>query len=689
MLQDIYYIIIWYFGTIFISLAFLPLCQKIFTDFADKGYAASRTLGLIVLSYLSWILSFLRILPNNSFTLWILLIIVLLIGIKFLHNNNSQSNYKLIVFEETLFFISFLIMIIYRVANPNIEGIEKLMDFAILNGLIRGDYLPPQDVWYSGENINYYYFGQYAVSSLIKLTNIPSYVAYNLFLASIFANTAILSFWVVYRITKKYIYSLIAPLLILLGGNFDLFYKLIILKRENYFYADARSLIPHTINEFPAYSFLISDLHAHILDIPNVLLFIGLAINFLLVKKINFLQVLFAALLLGCLYITNSWDYVIYLPLTILIFLLRVLFNRRESLYKTLLIILSIIALSLLLFLPYHINFEAPVRGIGFVDKRSAFNAIFLMFGYLVLTTLLGLISLTLNIEITSQLSNWKSNLKSIFERISLLLKQILYFLINRSELEEKKLKKVLLILLVVYGYFLIAVPEIIYLKDIYSEANPPYFRANTVFKVWYQAWIILSLASAVSLKVTLEKISKYKIVSTVYLGIFVFFTFWIMLYFPYGADYVVGKYVYKGLNGQAYLEERDKDSLQIINWLNKNIKGQPVILQADGDAYTLDTVIPSYTGLPTLVGWRDHEFGWRGEWDPIAFRMGDIQSLYQSNSKGEVEKLVKKYNINYILIGKKEKEKYGQDAGEALRLVSDKVYITPTIELLKTKDSF
>ena len=108
------------------------------------------------------------------------------------------------------------------------------------------------------------------------------------------------------------------------------------------------------------------------------------------------------------------------------------------------------------------------------------------------------------------------------------------------------------------------------------------------------------------------------------------------------------------------------------MDWLNKNIKGSPVLLEAPGDSYTYYERISVLTGLPTILGWKTHEWLWRSDETgdfPISVseRQVDVETIYTSREKQEVQKLLEKYQVEYIYIGGCEREKYGVDLNELL----------------------
>ncbi|MBI2622749.1 MAG: hypothetical protein HYW64_01505, partial [Candidatus Levybacteria bacterium] len=116
---------------------------------------------------------------------------------------------------------------------------------------------------------------------------------------------------------------------------------------------------------------------------------------------------------------------------------------------------------------------------------------------------------------------------------------------------------------------------------------------------------------------------------------------------------------VYYGLDGTAYLKNSYPTDYEAILWLNKNIKGQPVILEAQGDSYTDFARVSANTGLPTVLGWTVHEWLWRGTYDVPAPRIEEVKTLYEAKELNTTEQLIKKYNIELVFVGDLERQKY------------------------------
>src|SRR3989344_9606185 len=193
---DILFVIRWWLVFFLIGLSFLPLSFRIFNTFIDKGYIFSKVLGTLIISYAIYVLGTFHIL---RFTTINILIIWLLSASTFLFllrkNNFEFKKYlKIFIFEEFIFFIALLIWSFVRAHQPDIHDLEKFMDYGFINSLLRSDYFPPKDMWLTPFSINYYYFGHLYTAVITKLSQIPSFITFNLMVATIFAFTFTLSF---------------------------------------------------------------------------------------------------------------------------------------------------------------------------------------------------------------------------------------------------------------------------------------------------------------------------------------------------------------------------------------------------------------------------------------------------------------------------------------------------------------
>jgi uncharacterized membrane protein len=117
----------------------------------------------------------------------------------------------------------------------------------------------------------------------------------------------------------------------------------------------------------------------------------------------------------------------------------------------------------------------------------------------------------------------------------------------------------------------------------------------------------------------------------------------------------------YQTLDGAVYLKDTYPDDYAAVEWLNKNEKGQPVIVEANGDGYTEYERISSETGLPTIIGWFVHECYWRGDQagPERDQRVSDVATVYESSDLAATCAVLQKYQVKYIIIGKLERAKF------------------------------
>ena len=656
MINDFFTIFYWWLIVSGLGVVFTPLTFKLFPKFFDRGYAFSKIIGILIVSYVVWLLGSLKILQFVPEAVWLVVLGGAVANLALFRKKQEEflksvkEILKIIAFEELLFFVCLLTLSIVRGFNPQILNIEKFMDFSLLNTILRSKHFPPADPWLSGFSLNYYYFGQFLIAVLTKLSGLPSSITYNLGLASVFALAGLGSFSLVFNCTKNYFTSLLSFVLLALCGNLD--WAINFLKgAKGYWYPQATRLIPYTISEFPAYSFLLGDLHAHLLDIPLVLLIMALLLNLFLDEKRNWSKFALLPLALGATALTSSWDFPIYSALIGLVFfLLRT--EKSGFNLKTLITTApragTVVFLSLLLFLPFFLNFKAASSGVGLVTDRSAPSALLTIFGFFLL---LGLSYLPLALPKTTK----------------------------RSKTGD------LLIFLLPWGFFLAALPEILFLKDIYYEVSPLYYRANTMFKVHYQAWITLSLASALAFRQVENLLKKNRSLRGLWLILFSFFLLGSLGWTANAAKTSYGNFKnYQGLDGAAYLEERYPEELAAIKWLSENVTGQPIILEAAGESYSEFSRVSSYTGLPTVIGWSDHEFGHRGSFDEIGPRIQDVKEIYESPNLKMTKGLLKKYEVEYVYLGGSERQKYPQISEEKFSNLGEVVFQNGGVKIFR-----
>ena len=317
--------------------------------------------------------------------------------------NWLKDNYSIVLVVEAVFFVSFFLWTIVRAANPEILGTEKPMELAFINSIIQSPEFPPHDPWLSGYGISYYYFGYVITAMIAKLSSTPGSIAFNLALSQTFALVSTAAFGLMYSMlhvfrsneaenkssdrNQNFLLSLLAPTFLLLVSNIEGFLEVLhakgILWRTDpagqlisnfWVWLDMKELsqppaepfswIPsrylwwwrasrvvqdydlsgagrEVIDEFPFFSYLLGDLHPHVLAMPFALLAIGLSLNLYLGGakgkfrwiwldlKLNWQTFISAAVIIGGLAFLNTWDFPIYLVLFSLVYVGCELISER------------------------------------------------------------------------------------------------------------------------------------------------------------------------------------------------------------------------------------------------------------------------------------------------------------------------------------------------------------------------
>ena len=298
------------------TLVTLPLGLVVFRALPDRGYLLARPLGLLLLTYVPWLLASLGWIGfgRTSIALGFLLTALISGWLAYRSRESLLSfvrrRWRLLLAEEALFLIAFLAFVLVRAANPDLWhpylGGEKPMDFAYLNAVLRSTTMPPMDPWFAGGALNYYYYGQFMVATIIRATGIPSAVAYNLAVPLFFALTAGAAFSLGYNITegaRRWLRRAIRPprwsaiaagavavAMTVVLGNLHGGGQLLRGAVSNFdFWAPTRMMPPDPpgfeITEFPFFTFLFADLHAHLMAMPLALLAVGLCLNTVLLSR--------------------------------------------------------------------------------------------------------------------------------------------------------------------------------------------------------------------------------------------------------------------------------------------------------------------------------------------------------------------------------------------------------------------
>jgi YYY domain-containing protein len=241
----------------------------------------------------------------------------------------------------------------------------------------------------------------------------------------------------------------------------------------------------------------------------------------------------------------------------------------------------------------------------------------------------------------------------------------LLWYLIQRSwqgEATSRQPPKAALAyvyLLSAVAFLLTLAVEFVYLRDLFGT------RMNTVFKFYYQAWVMMAIAAAFGCYYILGRRSpepgrRAAIGRYVWLAGLACLVLASMIYPVLAVPSKAGDFKGKAtLDGMAFLQNVRPDDYAAIEWLQENVSGAAYIVESTGGAYTDAAFVSAFTGLPTVLGWDWHEYQWRGNTIESGKRQPDIATIYQSADTEVVLNLLDKYDVRYVYVGPVEKRKY------------------------------
>ena len=772
-------------------------------------------------------------------------------------------DWRTVLVTEAVFLLAFASWCAVRASMPRIEtaGGEKWMEIGFLRAILRSETFPPHDPWLSGFAISYYYFGYVIVAMLTRLAAVPPSIAFNLGIATLFALTCAGAFSLVYNLIAvegreggegregregwhwgAVAGGLLGPLLVAVMGNLEGLLEVLHARgigpaalwawldihqidlppvpfaqgswlptRFFWWWQASRVLQDytpwgaeqHVIDEFPAFSFILGDMHPHVLAVPFVILALALALNLYLrmangewrmangewrmaIRDLRFAicdlpfawwEWLIYALCLGGLGFLNTWDFPIYLFIVVAAYVLALLHNAQHATRNTkhvfrvtccvlrlAVLFVALLIPGILLYLPFWIGFQSQAGGI----LLNLFNAtrlpqFLVMFGPLVfiaavfvagqarqsgvparqvlrwtvaaalgvlfvLVFVVALAVLLIRLGVlpaqgaAAYVAAWlrggpMPGLEDVPDARTLIARSLLTRLLNpwvalgliallvtivrqianskwqiangksanrqigKSQIAngESPASCILhpascfVLLLFATGALLTLGVEGVYLRDNFGT------RMNTIFKFYFQAWVMWGVAAAYALATFFRRGRVVAVVAALLVA----------AGFVYPVLAIPARAAESGashtLDGAAYLAKAQPDDYLAIAWLNENVRGAPVILEAPGDhfqAYVYEGRVSAHTGLPTLLGWAGHEHQWRGNYDEQGRREPDVETLYTSVDPDQVLALVDKYDISYVYVGPVERARYPASGLAKFAGLMRVVYQTPEVTI-------
>ncbi|MSQ22393.1 MAG: hypothetical protein EXR53_03675 [Dehalococcoidia bacterium] len=795
-------VILWLLAVELLGLLAFPILYALTPWLPDRGYTLAKPAGLLLAFYPLWLLASSPVFSNSLPTLLVVLLSLavasgymawrLRVGLL----GFLRREWRVVLLSELVFLGIFALWAVIKSHDAAINHTEQPMDFAFLNATVASRHFPPQDPWLAGHTVSYYYFGYLIFGGLTRLAGLSTSVGYNLALVLVAALAAVGIFGLAVNIVRLVGGSLRAAavsgllgVFLLLGianlvsgleliragggGSAELWQWVDIkgldgpLKSPNWYPTEpgwwwwratrvidtvqGGNSLDYTITEFPFFSFMLGDLHPHVMSLPFMLMFLGLVLNYVvsparpgwrwLISWSGARDALVIVLALGALGFINLWDLPVFAALFAGAALAKA-YKGQETLGRAaksaIATAISVILLAVVLYLPFYLAFDSQAKGILPVKEYVTRPVHFLVVCGLFLLIVVPFVVWELLAMLPRGLGRWQTAAFAlavalvpwliwtlaegmmalvpwldcviykgaspctvpdiaglVWQRflhllpLMLLAAAAVYVALRRlhgaaaaepgptsapehqSQGYTPSAASSFPLMLLALALFLLIGAELFYLVDIFNN------RMNTIFKLYYQAWVLLAVVCSYAIYYLCSRYSGsgawirfpgYVWAGLVILGLVA------SVYYPLAAGYtktsgLAGKAT---LDGLAYVANEDLGELQSIQWLKKNHQPGDVIVEAVGDDYSSYGRVSASTGIPTILGWVGHEHQWRGSTKPFEGRLQAVEMIYKTDDPQEAKEILHTYGVTYILVGPRERAKYGIQGMDKFNALGD-----------------
>lgn len=773
-------------------LAAAPFAWLAFPNLHSRGLGFARPIGLISVGTAVWISSLTGLMPSVGPTWWFVTVAIGVAGwgyLMFAKRDQivrfARDRWRDVLVAESAFLIFFVLVAALKANDPDVAGTEKPMDLMMLNAVVSDKFAPPQDLWLSGFDIAYYYFGYWMFGGISQMGGVPTSIAYNLSLALVAGMSAGAIISLVADLIRRdrggyraaVASGTVAVLALLVMSNLNGLWEMIAVfgiggsgfyewlsiegvdNSESgngwrptgfwWWWASSRVInsfgplgeqLDFTIQEFPFFSFLLGDLHPHVMSIPFLLVAVGMAANLLWSKTqwswkwvvSNRLTSLCLVLIVGTAGFINTWDLIIVVPLLGFALLLKVHRENRTrfaqvAVASVLPYLASCVVAAALFSNFYFFTLQSQVGFPPVAPTRHGTRLVHFLTVWLPLLMLIAPVTYVYLAQglrrakrlggnlgwampqmrvwfpptvvcafvyvawfathlVFNQDARWIHIIERIPVSVPLALGVVCLWgtLLLRARRGASDATQICLALALV-SCFLLYFAEHFYALDFFGT------RMNTVFKLYYQVWILLAVVAGYSVfrwtrvhsrlsatRLTLSRISAV-VVSAVFVA---------SLYYAIAASdtKVAESATITTLNGLAFMETRSGDNLAAIKWIGANLDQGDIIIESVGGSYTDHGRFSGFSGVPAVLGWSGHERQWRGGTEGWTEREDDVQRIYTLEDLDDVRSLLNKYGVTHVVVGVLEREKYTEIDATKFNMLGSVVYSNASVDIYEIR---
>lgn len=728
-------LVTWYVIVTVIGAAGLPPALVVFGRLRSGGILYARPIALLIVAEIVWIVAALTPIPYGlplilsavaALAAWSLFLVLTRASLV----AELMARWRILVAGELLFAGLYGLIVLVRAQAPNAWATEKPMEIMLLTTLRRANDIPPPDPWFGGESLSYYHLGHTIIDIVGRLGGIAPGVEFTLgiALAGALAGAAVfavagdlLALSPLRRAWSPWVAGTAAVLGLLFMATAVGFIDLLSAHdigrslwghlgvdgvpgpvgtedgapTQFWWWWRATRVIPGTITEFPAFSFILGDVHPHVLALPFGTVAIALALPAVAEEAQRSWRywlrrptsLVIAAVLYSGLAMTNTWDALafglLWATITLAAFV-RAAWRPDIAVFLTVRYMLPPVLLALLLALPFIATFSTPPPSVHLLTEGGSDPTRFLLVWLPLLLPLLvfwlvvrpqctrrtfvygagaGLLPIVAWI-LVAQLSG---NGEALSERGSgwfliagLSLSAGLVGSVGLSAYARGERALFVLLALVAVTALILLLTELVNLED---RAGGRY---NTVFKFWYAGWLLLAIAGAVAVATAIDRIRgvRLDLFAAPVLIVAIVVSGGALLYGPAAAVSRAREGQQRGLDSLSYLTASDPGLAAAVEWAGANLGRDDILLEAVSTDYGPGNMLSAASGVPTLLGWpgATHETQWRGRIPEIPERQAAVTQIYTEGATDAVRQLASSYGVTYVYLGQEEQVQFGAD---------------------------
>ncbi len=574
---------------------------------------------------------------------------------------------------EMVFWGAALAVLLIRLGRPAIVETEKLMDLGILTMLGRVSAFPPPDMWLAGTSLPYYYWGSLVWALPLRLSGMDPAIGYNLVVALVAGATAVGLWALGARLAGgRWASGAAAAFFGVFAGTADGLRQVLagFGPSQIDLWRSSRQ-VKDAITEFPLFSFWLGDLHPHLLSLPLAVAAIGVA-AYAGSRHLSWRPVVIAACLFGMTWAANPWA----MPPTLVAVALMLICGDgvwrwpwRSGWPRWAAAGATGIG-GWLVMAPFQLTFDPPPHAIKPVFAWTeplellGYAGVLLVPAFFAVVRvargwgrgdglrrtgiLVGAAALTLLVGVATG-------------RPTTVVLSVGLSVLVAGVLEPGSDGNRPAMALAALGLFLFLVPELVYLEDGYGDRL---HRMNTIFKAYFQGWMLLAATLPVLVRLGggSDRGRRLLLAAVTVAAL------------PHliGATVSSLRAEAHGLDGLRWMAPEDR---AIVEVLRRQSVGTTMV-EAVGGAYSEYARLSSASGVPTFLGWPNHEMVWRGpDILPETRRRQEIvRSIYTVEDRETIRRLVHEAEVDCVAIGMIENRDFDADALEAVRSAGDVV---------------